>query len=647
VSKIKIIPENLANQIAAGEVIERPASVVKEFIENAIDAGAHNISIQIEGDGSRLIRVVDDGAGMEQDDVLLSLERHATSKLESAEQLSSIQTLGFRGEAIPSIASVSKLTITSRPHDDALGSQAEIRFGKLFKVHDMGCPPGTVMEVKDLFGNVPVRKKFLKSRQTEISHIDEIIKNYALVQNELGFHWEVQGKTMLDVPAHGESLEKRVRRILCREESETLVDFCFSDRESDITVSGYLSAPENSTSGAGGVRIFVNGRAVKDRVVGHAVSEGLRNFLLKGRRAKGVLFVHLPSQDVDVNVHPTKQEIRFRRPQKVHNAVLEALREAMERYQKKVRYEIFGAPKSTQEVEFSGNTESPRTAPKTARMGHNTSSENEFLPAACRFEVGTENAASVASEPMPDYLPVSPVDDEPSAQRKEGQGAGRKIWTVEPQKNALPPQRPAHAPAEEDRECLPVIGTMRYVGQLFNAYILCETESGFILVDQHAAQERLIFEELLKQYRDSRIPCQVLLFPEIIDVSPADRQNLEQNEEEINRIGLEIKDFGGNSFIVQGVPASLSHLSPGEIVKDVLARFSADEKGGGTARLEHVLAGMACKASVKAGRKLLPEEVEALLTQMRQAGIFSHCPHGRPVVKSFSKDDVKKWFLRT
>ncbi len=643
-SKIKILPENLANQIAAGEVIERPASVVKEFVENAIDAGAQNISIQIEGDGSRLIRVVDDGSGMEEDDILLSLERHATSKLTSSEQLSSIHTLGFRGEAIPSIASVSKLTITSRTHAAELGSRAEIRFGKLLKVHDMGCPPGTVMEVKDLFGNLPARKKFLKSRQTEISHIDEIIKNYALVQHELGFHCEIQGRTSLDVPAHGGSLERRVRQIICRSESEDLLGLNFREAQSDIVVSGFLVAPENSTGGTAGLRIFVNGRAVKDRTIGHAVSEGLHNFLLKGRRARGVVFVNLPAQDVDVNVHPTKQEIRFHRSQKVHVAVTEAVRQGMERYQKKVRSEIFGSPPESSALVSEEKRGTQDTVLEVIHTNENTPAKEVRITDVSALKWSQEDSGFVSREPEPEFFASSPLVSEASVDKLEAGKSSEGHMSPEDLKKENPVFQGG---IKKVTAPLPEVGSMRYVGQIFNSYIVCETASGFVLIDQHAAQERLIFEELCKQYKESKIPSQVLLFPEIVELSPDDRQNLEQNGEEISRIGLEIKEFGGNSFIVQGVPASLSHLGPVDVVAGILARYSEEGRKGGAARLEHVLAGMACKASIKAGRRLLPEEVEALLTKMREAGIFSHCPHGRPVLKSFSKDDVKKWFLRT
>jgi DNA mismatch repair protein MutL len=642
VSKIKILPENLANQIAAGEVIERPASVVKEFVENAIDAEAHNIFIQIEGDGSRLIRVVDDGVGMEEDDILLSLERHATSKLESSEQLSSIHTLGFRGEALPSIASVSKLSITSRRHAAELGSRAEIRFGRLLKVHDMGCPPGTAMEVKDLFGNLPARKKFLKSLQTEISHIEEIVKNYALVKHDLGFRCEIQGRTVLDVAAHGGGLERRVRQIVCRSDSEELVELNIAQGQTDIAVSGYLLAPENAGGASAALRIFVNGRAVKDRGIANAVNEGLCNFLLKGRRARGVVFVNLPAKDVDVNVHPTKQEIRFQRAQKVHAAVTEAVRQGMAGYQQRVRQEIFGLAAESS-VAAPAEKEVARIVFEAAKPQKKTCRE-EVKIAPDSLPEGQAGLELASKEPEAPFLVCAPPEMAPFF----GKAAAKTTGEIQRQATEGEKEIPAlQHKSTEISDTQNEIGTLRYVGQLFNSYIICESENGFVLVDQHAAQERLIFEELSRQYKDSRIPSQVLLFPEIIELAPEDRQNLEQYGEEISRMGLEIKEFGGNSFIIQGVPASLGHLGPGKVVEGILDRYSEEGGKSGTARLEYVLAGMACKASVKAGHRLLPSEAEALLTQMREAGIFSHCPHGRPVVKSFSKDDVKKWFLRT
>ncbi|MFC1827489.1 DNA mismatch repair endonuclease MutL, partial [Thermodesulfobacteriota bacterium] len=312
-SKIKILSEHLANQIAAGEVIERPASVVKELLENSIDADASQVQIEIEGSGTRLIKVIDDGMGMDGDDALLCLERHATSKLggsaNDSNMLSVIRSLGFRGEAIPSIGSVSKMTITSRTENDILGSRVEVRYGKILKIQEAGCNKGTVIEVKDLFGNLPVRKKFLKSSRTELFHIEEIVKNYCLANNRLGIRYTVNNNTIWDIPAETDSMEDRVKMFYAKNSSGPLIQIHDSSRLSTfndhITIEGFLLSPEQSFATSTRLRLFVNGRAVKDRMMAHAVSEGLSGFLMKGRAAAGALFITIPHEAVDVNVHPT------------------------------------------------------------------------------------------------------------------------------------------------------------------------------------------------------------------------------------------------------------------------------------------------------------------------------------------------------
>ena len=310
-SRIKILSEHLANQIAAGEVIERPASVVKELLENSIDAGASHIQLEIAGSGTRMIKVIDDGMGMDGDDVLLCLERHATSKLrESADNsnsLHAIQSLGFRGEAIPSIGSVSQMTIISRTENDPLGTRLEVRYGKILKIHETGCNKGTVIEIRNLFGNLPVRKKFLKSSRTELFHIEEIIKNYSLANSRLGITYKVNGKTILDLPAGTDTLEDRIKIIYSANTSEPVIPIQGPPHASalndDICVDGFFLSPEHSFAASSKLRLFVNGRAVKDRMMAHAVSEGLSGYLMKGRTAAGTLFVTLPHDKVDVNVY--------------------------------------------------------------------------------------------------------------------------------------------------------------------------------------------------------------------------------------------------------------------------------------------------------------------------------------------------------
>jgi len=617
-SRIRILPENLANQIAAGEVVERPASVVKELLENAIDAGADMVSIQVEGDGTRLIRVLDDGTGMDADDLLLCLERHATSKITNLAELGSIRSLGFRGEAVPSIASVSRLRITSRPSAQALGTQVDLRFGKVLKVHEMGGSPGTSFEVTDLFGNVPARKKFLKSPRTELAHIEEVIKNYALARPELGVSYSVDGREILCLPTGLDTPRSRAESLLAKG-AGLLVEVSRQARdEIEPGVSGFLLPPD--APAAARLRIFVNGRAIHDRLIAHAVSEGFQNYLMKGRGAGGVIFLAMPLTSVDVNVHPTKQEVRFHKPTAVHQAVVAAVQGAMADYQQALRQEIFKVSP------VSPNTGQAKAAPVRA-----------YAPVPA-------SPVPAAQEPLPLFKKAAfsschtgPADEPTSVSRESG---------LAPEiKHAFAAGQGQH-PAAPEEEVVSSPGGLRYLGQLLNTYLLCATENGLLVIDQHAAHERLLFETLKRQFASKKIARQTLLFPEVMECSLEEIQLLRQYAEEIAALGVELEDFGGSSQVVKAVPAVLGRFPVEEVMTGIFARFSESGVGKGGVRTEEVLSDMACKAAIRAGQRLSPREAEALLEEMQRAEVFSHCPHGRPVAKSFTAHDIKKWFYR-
>ena len=610
-SRIRILPENLANQIAAGEVVERPASVVKELLENAIDAGASQVFIQVVGDGTRLIRVIDDGSGMDQDDVLLCLERHATSKITSLAELGSIRTLGFRGEALPSIASVARMRITSRPAAQTLGTQIDLRFGKVLKVHEMGGSPGTAFEVTDLFGNVPARKKFLKSTRTELAHIEEVVKNYALARPELGFGFTVDGREVLRLPAGLDTPRSRAERIFGKG-GGSLVEVgrqaSAGNEETEPGVSGFLLPPDSPA--AARLRIFINGRAIHDRLISHAVSEGLQNYLMKGRGVGGVIFLTLPLVSVDVNVHPTKQEVRFNKPTAVHQAVVAAVQAAMADYQQTLKQEIF------------------RPAP-----GGSGTVQAKVTPAKVYAPVSAHPAPAV-QEVLPLFkataVAVAPSVLQAGSDREAEQGC-------EAEKSQPPPlSEDSAAPS----------GGLRYLGQLLDTYLLCATENGLLAIDQHAAHERLLFEALKRQFASKKIVRQTLLFSKVLECTLEEIQILKQYAEEIGALGVEIEDFGGGSQVVKAVPAVLGRSPVEEVMAGIFARFAEAGSGKGGVRAEEVLSDMACKAAIRAGQRLTSTEAEALLAEMQRADVFSHCPHGRPVAKSFTPHDIKKWFYR-
>ena len=344
-SKIRILPEQLANRIAAGEVVERPASVVKELLENSLDAGASRIEIEIEGSGTRLIRVIDNGEGMDEDDMLLCLERHGTSKIATDQDLAAISSLGFRGEAIPSIGSVSRMTITSRLQDAPLGARVVLDYGKVIKVHEIGCSRGTIFEIRSLFGNTPARRKFLRTSRTELAHIEEVVKSYALAAPTTAFILRVDEREVLHFE-DSQSLPDRLAAILHYQGQFMEVGRAGNEDSRAATVHGWLLPPDAIVAGSAGIRLLVNGRAIRDRMIVHAVAEGLRNFLMKGRNPAGLIHLRLPPEDVDVNVHPTKQEIRLRDSQAIHQMISQAVEQTMQGHQKKLQSTIFRAAPS-------------------------------------------------------------------------------------------------------------------------------------------------------------------------------------------------------------------------------------------------------------------------------------------------------------
>ncbi|MBU0943274.1 MAG: DNA mismatch repair endonuclease MutL [Proteobacteria bacterium] len=629
-SKIRVLPEQLANRIAAGEVVERPASVVKELIENSLDAGAERIEVEIEGGGTRLIRVIDNGEGMDEDDVLLCLERHGTSKISVDQDLDEIKSLGFRGEAIPSIASVSRMTISSRLQSAELGTTAILNYGQLTKIHETGCARGTIIEIRNLFGNTPARRKFLRTQRTELGHIDEVIKNYALAAAKVSFVLRVDGRETLHLDS-SQSLTDRLAAIM--HYSGDFIEINHSEPGTSLPqLRGYLVPPDHPIQGSARIRILVNGRSVKDRMLTHGVTEGLRGFLMKGKNPAGLIHLLLSPADVDVNVHPTKQEVRFRRSRDIHQLIVQAIQQALHGYQQTLKKSFFSssAPaqperartenaqlhkpdaKNTAQNSFSWETKKSQQPPPPLQTAVETNQEQKRNP-----------SSSVVLQPAP------PTTAEPIAAPERAMG--KKLNSSQPV--FADPGRKNHG--------------LQVVGQFANLYIFCQSGSGLVVIDQHAAHERLLFEELKQQFLRNGIVRQTLLFPETVELSVDDIHKVEQYGDTIDKMGFTIREFGGSSYVVSAVPALGGHSSPTDLFLDLLEQFNssntASRKGS---MLEDILASMACKAAVKAGDPLTLPEIEALLDKMARADLFSHCPHGRPVLKAFSESDIKKWFHR-
>ena len=609
-SKIRILSEHLANQIAAGEVVERPASVVKELLENSLDSGADRIEIQVEGGGTRLIRVVDNGTGMDEDDVLLSLERHATSKLNDESQLAAIATLGFRGEALPSIGSVSRLTILSRVSHADTGTKADIRYGILRDIHEYGSPRGTIIEVRNLFGNLPARKKFLKTRRTELAHIDDVIRSQSLAHPEVSFSLQVDGRERFNFSSA--DLEQRVRDVF--RYNQVLLPVQADSEGEDLQITGFLLQPDAAVSSK--LRILVNGRPVQDRMIRHAVSEGLQGFLMKGHQPAGVVLLELSPEMVDVNVHPAKNEIRFRNSAKVHRFVVGAVAQAIDGHQDQLRHELFSVP---EKIPLSA---SPMVSQKSISVSE---PEQQTLRRSSSFS-GTESSADNGSVRTPSVL-------FPTVSNKNLQ-----VTTEQPYKKSKV-------------ESKGQVGGLHLIGQFLQLYLLCEHEGQLVVIDQHAAHERILYQQLRHGYEKQEIPAQSLLFPVTVELGPDHAEILEREGDEITLLGIQADHFGDMTWVIKAVPALVSHLAPQDILTEILDGLSNRTAGKNAGvipeYIDNLMAGMACKAAIKAGNRLQPEEMLALLQQMESSDVFSHCPHGRPVVKTFTPQEVERWFHRT
>ncbi len=632
-SKIRILPEQLANQIAAGEVVERPASVVKELVENSLDAKATRIEIEIEGGGTRLIRIIDNGEGMDEDDLLMSLERHGTSKIQIEEDLGAINTLGFRGEAVPSIGSVSQFTLTSRPLKAELGTRVVLNFGKLTKAHEIGCGFGTTVEVRNLFGNTPARRKFLRTARTELGHIDEVVKNYALGSPEIAFILRIDGRDTIYLDTTL-SVEQRLGNIM-RYDGPFIPLGTPPSQTGRHRVSGFLVPPEKVTIGPAKLRIFVNGRAIRDRMITHGVAEGLRGFLMKGKNPSGLIHLTLPPEEIDVNVHPAKHEVRFRNGRDVHTLLTRTVSGAMLEHQQEVKARLFGKNLSSDSSPVPVDSDSMNETTFVPPDDYVEQPPKQFIakPLSCGSEQGTTSAPEVVhhitSSPPPQTQPL--------------------FVTAEPIKRSPSPENDLPECQENQQEQrLPAGHKQLVIGQYDDLYIFCKNSEGLLVIDQHAAHERLLYEKLRRQYIANGIVRQNLMFPETVELSLFQGQLVEKNLDEIDRMGFSIREFGGNTYIISAVPALAGLSNPRELFLDILEQFGSEnnnsDRGG---FLDTILATVACRAAVKAGTQLSEQEIDKLLNEMARADLFSHCPHGRPVVKQFSRNEVKKWFYRT
>ncbi|HWP59058.1 MAG TPA: DNA mismatch repair endonuclease MutL [Candidatus Acidoferrales bacterium] len=576
--KIILLPESWARRIAAGEVVERPASVVKELVENSLDAGATEISVALEGNGVALIRVSDNGEGMALEDLVRSVERHATSKIKDESDLYRIRTLGFRGEALPSIGAVAKLEIRSRARGQPLGYRLRVEGGVKDEPVAVGCAEGTTVEVRELFFNTPARRKFLKSPQTELGQIGDVINRMALAFPEVHFRLEHAAGTLSDYVATG-NLADRLRQVFGADMADGTV--ALSLRRGEVAVTGYLSAAPFSAPSARYLLTYVNRRFVRDRVLTHAVLEGYETLLMKGRYPAAAIFVSVPFGDVDVNVHPGKYEVRFRRQGEIHDAVADAVRESLREKAK--------AP----------------VAPGRGRE----------LPAEI-LSVGepadsyrTEASASRAGAPE-SLLPFS-------TSRGEVTAAGKFFSSLE------------------------------VLGQLLGCYLVCAAPSGLVLIDQHAAHERVAFEKMRRQMGGETAEKQRLLWPQIVDLPYAEALRLEQMLEVLEQTGFSVEAFGKNTFALRAIPALLPQGDYRAALRRMVAEATEIGRAGELRRdFAERLMTIACHGVIRANRKLQKEEMQALLASLDQCDFATQCPHGRPVLVEFSQAQLERLFRR-
>jgi DNA mismatch repair protein MutL len=652
--RIHILPEHVANKIAAGEVVERPASVVKELLENSLDAGSTRIKIQIEAGGKKLIQITDDGCGMVRDDALLAFERHATSKIKNAEDLLNISTLGFRGEALPSIASVCRLRLETRAPDQESGTMIEITGGKIFRVEEAGLPSGTSITIRDLFFNIPARKKFLKAESTELSHIASLVTHYALAHPDK--HFELHSATnavLVAPPVAGYS--ERVYQVFGKDVLDQLISVAAElplariglpqpppwRREEDddgdastdpgnLRVHGFISKPEIQKLNRNSIYTFVNGRLIRDRLIQHALTEAYRNILPPTVFPVVLLFIEMPNAEVDVNVHPSKTEVRFRQQTVMHDFLRDSVRAALMKARP--------VPQFVTEIRAHA-TASPSLTPgarsATAGIG--------AVSAVCYGATAPDSFALQA--------PQQPIIAERfhflEGIAVEGNAA---VAVAQFPQQSFGGDRCAPPLAEElqsANDVAPNLSSLKPLGQLRESFILAVNHDGLWIVDQHVAHERVLFEKVLKQRAKQQVESQRLLMPIVIELTPAQQAVFSEISDELQKNGFEAEPFGARSIAVKIAPAGLEASEAEHMLHELLDQFSREEQALNLDQIRgRIAASIACHAAIKVNMSLEQNKMEWLLSELAKTDCPMSCPHGRPVVLRYSMKDIQKAFKR-
>jgi DNA mismatch repair protein MutL len=588
-ARIRVLPPQIADQIAAGEVVERPASVVKELVENSLDAGARRIAIDLEEAGTALIAVVDDGEGMSAADAQRAFARHATSKIACVEDLERIATLGFRGEALASIAAVSRTTLVTRRAADPHASCVVVEHGNIVEARDAGAPAGTRIEVAELFANTPARRKFLKAPSTEVGHVTELVTRTALAWPAVGFVLRHGKRTLLELAAV-EDPAARVQQVFGAERGRAML--AFAGEGGAGHASGWLGDSHLTFPSPRQIYTYVNRRYVRDKVVSHALLAGYSTLLMHGRYPAAVVFLDVAFDEVDVNVHPAKHEVRFRRSGVVHELLAHAVRDRLRGH-------------------VPERSEAPASSP---------------APTQTRLVLREVSAERQALRELP---AIGAWD------RPRNAGVGDHVA------DATPEFAP-HAGSNG------FFGALRLVGQVLGGYLVCEGADAMVLIDQHAAHERVMFERLLAAYENGKVQQQQLLVPAVVDIGTEAASLLAEQTEAVARLGFEIEPYGGSSFAVRAVPALIGDRDPAAVVRDLAEDIVEFGRSRRIADAAHdVLARLACHSAVRLGQELGPDRVRALLRSMDGADFSGNCPHGRPAYIRVGRGELERWFKRT
>jgi len=646
-NKIKILSDNLANQIAAGEVVERPASVVKELVENSIDAGGKRILVDIELGGRRLMRISDDGEGMSRDDAILAFERHATSKIRTAEDLGRIGTLGFRGEALASIASVAKVELITKTEPDTAASRVVIEGGRLMDVKDAARDTGTTIAVRDLFYNTPARRKFMRSEATENYHLTGIVTHYALAHPEISFTLTNNGREVIRV-SPAKNLRERAFQIFGRDLLESLLPVD-GGREYVAKVTGFVSAPRERRTTRDSQYFFVNNRFVRDKTIAGGLLEGFRSVLPHGVYPVAFLFLEMPLEEIDVNVHPAKTEVRFRRGEAVKDVIAEAIKTALAK------------------AGIVTDTSAERTWERQPPSSYSPPVIDVLRPQQAGIEFHHYETAFPPLSAVPDIEPVgravaahadaAPISEGRQPRIDDDAAAGFVVDEgISVLENRIPPTGYAELPpvdsAAKVAKSIEIenlsASKIQPLGQLHESFIIAVDDEGLLLIDQHVAHERILFDKYRKSEIDRPIESQNLLLPETIDLSPAQAEAFQLIENDLESLGFGLMRLSGRTVAIKSIPTDLQPSEARNLFAEILDTVEMEKRGSPKSTLrDDIAASLACKAAVKINMKLTPEKMRWMIDRLLVTTSPTTCPHGRPVILRLSIKDIERGFHRT